>query len=269
MPKIFLLECGRLATRDLFVRAGGSPWRRAEIPMNCALVERVDGLLLVDTGLGSAAARGGAHFPGRAYRWLLGARARLGEDAAARVRALGHDPRDVRDVLLTHGHPDHAGGLADFPWARVHLARLELAGFGRRLRGYHPGAWRHWVKWTPFDFEPDQASGFAGACDLLGDGSVVALHAPGHTPGHTIFQLRGARTTVFHLGDAAVTPHDYSGPTPRPNLFSRFIAADRRQMRATMALIGKLRRRHPDAVLVAAHDPAVLGENARAGTYFF
>src|SRR5262249_40950643 len=132
--------------------------------MTCALVERTAGtLVLVDTGVGAV---------GPVVRLVLGARVGSADHAGAQVRALGHDPRDVRDVVLTHAHVDHAGGLADFPWARVHVARAEHATLARRVVGYYRAAWRHGVNWVPYDFESD------GTRDLLGDGSLVALDAP-------------------------------------------------------------------------------------------
>src|SRR5262249_10610767 len=149
-------------------------------------------------------------------------------------------------------HVDHAGGLADFPWARVHVARAEHAALARRVVGYYRAAWRHGVNWVPYDFESD------GTRDLLGDGSLVALDAPGHTPGHTMFRLRGASVDVFHLGDAAVTPADYMDGEPRPNLFARAIASDRKTMCATLGRLYQLRRAHPDAVFVSSHDPTAV-----------
>jgi glyoxylase-like metal-dependent hydrolase (beta-lactamase superfamily II) len=43
------------------------------------------------------------------------------ETAVAQVRALGHDPADVTDIVLTHMDFDHVGGLGDFPQATVHV----------------------------------------------------------------------------------------------------------------------------------------------------
>jgi glyoxylase-like metal-dependent hydrolase (beta-lactamase superfamily II) len=124
--------------------------------------------------------------------------------------------------------------------------------------GYHPGAWRHEVKWQPFEFEAASAGPFPGAADLFGDGSVVAYDTSGHTPGHTILELAGATRPVIHLGDAAFRPADFTGPAPRPNVYARASAWDRARMRRVLAGIAELKRTRPDVLLVCAHDPEVV-----------
>lgn len=63
-----------------------------------------------------------------------------GADAASQCRALGHDPAEVRHVVLSHFHGDHIAGLHAFPSAIVHCARAGLDDLGRRNRWRHPGA---------------------------------------------------------------------------------------------------------------------------------
>ncbi|MFK0023778.1 MBL fold metallo-hydrolase [Streptomyces sp. NPDC090798] len=105
---------------------------------HCLLVETDrDGLVLVDSGIGTQdVARPeeslGPGFLGRAQPVLD-----LAETALHQVTALGFRPEDVRHVVLGHLHLDHAGGLPDFPWARVHLSEAEHhpTGPGRAAPG--------------------------------------------------------------------------------------------------------------------------------------
>jgi len=90
----------------------------------CLLVESNDGLVLVDTGLGT---RDYVDEPGILWTFKLVTIVPLNPEEAAirQIVGLGHRPEDVRHIVLTHMHFDHAGGLPDFPWAKVHVHRRE------------------------------------------------------------------------------------------------------------------------------------------------
>lgn len=72
------------------------------------------------------------------------------QDTAARqVERLVFGPADVTGILPTHGDPDHAGGLADFPHARVHLAAEELDALRSENPRYRPPQFAHGPRWVP------------------------------------------------------------------------------------------------------------------------
>src|SRR6478609_10642819 len=87
---------------------------------HCLLVERPDGLLLVDTGFGSADVADPRRL-GQPFRAIVRPELLPAETALAQVTALGYAAADVTDIALTHLDLDHVGGLADFPTARVHV----------------------------------------------------------------------------------------------------------------------------------------------------
>jgi glyoxylase-like metal-dependent hydrolase (beta-lactamase superfamily II) len=70
------------------------------------------------------------------------------ETAVRRIAALGYRPADVRHVVLTHLDPDHAGGIADFPGATVHVtaAAYRAATAAERYR-YRRRQWAHGTRW--------------------------------------------------------------------------------------------------------------------------
>src|SRR4029078_179541 len=96
-----------------------------DLVAHCLLVERTDGLTLVDTGIGVADVPQRAARLGRAFMLLVGPVLAPAETAAAQVSARGFAPGDVTDIVLTHLDPDHSGGLADFLHATVHTHRDE------------------------------------------------------------------------------------------------------------------------------------------------
>src|SRR4051812_5450734 len=88
---------------------------------HCLLVESADGLILVDTGLGAKVlAEPSRRSPPGSLK-MMGACLAPRETAVQQIARLGLDPKDVRHILLTHLDFDHAGGIADFPAAQVHI----------------------------------------------------------------------------------------------------------------------------------------------------
>ena len=99
---------------------------------HCLLIERDDGIAVVDTGLGAAEVESKQRLPAW-FRVLSRPRLIGSETAREQVRRLGLKAVDVRDIVLTHMDLDHAGGVADFPWATVHVFEEsgKLWGAGR------------------------------------------------------------------------------------------------------------------------------------------
>ncbi len=108
-----------------------SPWfPRWHLGTLCLLVDTDQGPALVDCGLGLH----DYHAPSalvRFYRADFGIRHAPEETALRQVETLGYRPEEIRHIVLTHLHFDHAGGLPDFPWAKVHLHRREYAAMQR------------------------------------------------------------------------------------------------------------------------------------------
>src|SRR4051812_9180139 len=92
---------------------------------HCLLLEGREGLALVDTGIGLLDVARPAERLGQPLIDMAGFLFDEADTAVRRTEHLGFDPADVKHILLTHGDPDHAGGLADFPRAQVHLSLEE------------------------------------------------------------------------------------------------------------------------------------------------
>ncbi len=136
----------------------------------------------------------------------------LDHPIAKQVEALGFSRTDVRDIIVTHLDLDHAGGLADFPEATVHVHQAELDAVARqpydrrqRMR-YRPAQFGHGPKWSTYD-ESDSSDdhwfGFQAVRQLHGlPPEILMVPLAGHTPGHVGVALDTGDGWLLHAGDA-------------------------------------------------------------------
>lgn len=172
------------------------------LPFPVYLIEHEDGLVLFDGGLDSSAAGD----PGAVYGQMaeridirFTAEQRLDRQFARMGFAIG----DVSTVIASHLHFDHAGAFKEFPHARTLIGAGEIA-YARDPELFSRGWFRsedfddrHGIRWETIDSDTD----------VFGDGSVVALHLPGHTPGSLAALVRLPGRTLI-LGADVV--HDRS-----------------------------------------------------------
>lgn len=239
---------------------------------HCLLVETADRLVLVDTGLGTGDLED-PHRLGRPFRGIIRPRLDWAEPAVAQVKALGHDPADVRDVVLTHLDLDHAGGLSDFPGAEVHVFALDHeAAMRPTLRErprYVPAHWEHDLRWVTHDVGGDEWKGFESVRVLSGnDPEILMIPLPGHSRGHAGIALRRPDGWLLHCGDAyfhraemGISPHC----PPALRLFQTLIQHDGAARRANQERLRELARREGEVELFCSHDAVEL-DRARAST---
>lgn len=242
----------------------GGSWRPATFPALVALiVHPVEGPILFDTGYDPAFLEATRRFPERLYRWLTPPE--ISSPVADRLTAEGLDPVDVRHIVLSHFHGDHASGLARFPNATVHCSKAGLRGIWGR------GRIRALVAGTPqgllppdlpercafFEDGPSVPLGkdlepFDLGVDILGDGSLLAVPLPGHCPGHWGLVLREPRGVHFLVADAAWSSRAIRENRPAPALTAAFLG-DPATGRETLSRLHRLRARNPDILLTPSH----------------
>jgi len=170
---------------------------------HCLLIETAQGLVLVDTGLGLPTQLD------RAFKTFLRPKLLRTDTAIGQLEALGFKPQDVRHILLTHMDLDHAGGLADFPHARVHLMRAEKeAALNAKTlfakRRYPPYLWAHSPHWVSYDpKEGERWNGFQAVRQLDGlPPEILFIPLRGHTEGHAGIAVQTGQGWLLHAGDA-------------------------------------------------------------------
>lgn len=263
--KVHHLNCAHITTMKL----GGQ-----HLACHVLLVETPrSGLVLVDTGLGSADYAAISSRLGWSFAYLY-ARPAIDPSLAAieQIRARGFDPADVRHIVQTHLDLDHVGGLSDFPQATVHVHATELAAAlarkGLKARGrYRPLMWAHQPRWQTYSAEGQPWLGFEAVRDLPGlPEEILFVPLPGHTLGHCGVALDTDQGWLLDAGDAYFDPREVHQPrrqcAPGVGLFQKIVTTDKKLRFHNQDRLRQLINDHPDVEVFAAHDPGALPQAA-------
>ncbi len=245
--------------------------RRGTMVCHCLLVETDDGLVLVDSGLGTDdVTNPGDSLAGWFLRIARPVRD-IEETAVRQVVRLGYQPQDVRHVVLTHLDLDHAGGLRDFPQAKVHVYGEELRNAmaqanSRDRQRFRSAQWSHGPDWQTYETLGEPWFGFEAVRELPGGMLLVPLG--GHTLGHAGVAIPVGEKWLLHCGDAYFfhgETRDASSCPPGLRLFQGFVDTDRAARLSNQDRLRTLVADHGAEVeTISAHDPVELQRYLRA-----
>jgi glyoxylase-like metal-dependent hydrolase (beta-lactamase superfamily II) len=186
---------------------------------------------------------------GRLVRGFIRLDAAPDEGLVARLAAVGITPGQITTLALTHQHADHTAAVPAFPGADVWTSRAEDAA-GAQI-GALPWRWRTAgtrIRHVDVEGRPSE-SGLGVAVPLLPDGSVEAIHTPGHTPGSLTVRLRADQGEVLFTGDTSFT-----AATLDPSAPTAGIHTDLSAVRALQTRLRDWLARRPNAQVLPSHD---------------
>ncbi len=258
-----IVTTGSCRHPELATIRGGS-WRPATFPALVALIlHPSEGPILFDTGYDPAFLASTRRFPERLYRWLTPPE--IASPVADRLTAEGVEPAEIRHIVLSHFHGDHASGLSRFPKAVVHCSKAGLRSvWGRgRIRALAAGTPRGLLppdlpeRCAFFEDKPVIPLGadllpFESGADILGDGSLLAVPLPGHCPGHWGLVVMEPRGLHFLVADSAWSSRAIRENRPAP-AFAAALLGNAATGRETLSRLNALRTRNPDILLTPSH----------------
>lgn len=237
--RLYRLACGHIVVHklNLFSDTQAYPGQTKALTDSCYLIKHGEDWLLWDTGLPDGLA------DAKAERGPISFTAET--TLIAQLEQLGLRPEDIDYVGISHAHADHVGNVNLFPQATLIIQKAEWnAVFGDN---------------APLAAQADLLSAFkdgenvrlvTGDYDIFGDGTVVTLFTPGHTPGHQALLVRLPEAgPVILSGDAAhFTENWKTGQVPDFN-------TDRAN---TLASLDRLKRLadNLNARLIIQHEPS-------------
>lgn len=193
MISVHAMTCGWM-TMDFGAMLKGESGK-IRIPVPSFLIRHPKGLVLYDTGLHKSMQSTPDDRLG-VMASMFDIHYEANEDVAARLAELGVGVDDISWLVNSHLHFDHCGGNDAIPNAPIVVQKQELAAakdpdIAGRV-GYFAQDWDHGHEFILAD----------GEYDIFGDGSVVCIPTPGHTPGHQSLQVTSDTGTVVLTGDA-------------------------------------------------------------------
>lgn len=180
------LDCGSILIKDFDAffsdRPGLYPKGPRQITDSCYLIRHGDQQMVWDTGF-AAGLKGKSQDLGPLV-------IHLDTTLAEQLAELGLKPQDIDIVGISHMHADHTGQAAQFPTAKLLIGKQDFEKTAGKDDPFGP--WRGSGRSVTL---------VTADHDIFGDGSVVALHLPGHTPDHLALLVKLASGPVLLTGD--------------------------------------------------------------------
>ncbi|UVC07519.1 N-acyl homoserine lactonase family protein [Rhizobium sp. TH2] len=239
--ELWRLDCGEIAVGDLalFSDTYNYSGEKRTLTDSCYLIRHDKDYMLWDAGLPAA---------------LIGAKVdksaalapTLAEDLPTQLARIGIKPAQISRLGISHNHFDHVGQASTFPGATLMIGAADLAQFKADPLPFavDPGFIKPWLDGS------SKVDPISGDRDVFGDGSVVILATPGHTPGETSLLVKLAKTgPVLLSGDVAHFEEQFANHgVPSFN-------HDRADTLASMERLTGIAK-SLDAILIVQHDAA-------------
>lgn len=203
-PTLTRLDCGSVQVNRLnaFSDTDAYPGKSKVLTSSCYLIRHGDQMMIWDTGLPVA-------LKGAALSGTGDMSATVTRTLVEQLADLGIKPDDIDFVGISHFHFDHIGQLDAFPGATLLIGKgdWDLLKAPKPDPRINTAPFKHWL--TP---KAGTAEAVDGDKDVFGDGSVVMLDMPGHTPGHHSLRVKLKNKGVVLLtGDLAHFTENYNG----------------------------------------------------------
>src|SRR6266849_2396844 len=200
VDRLYVLDCGQgHATDQSRWTVGVNVGRPIDISVSCYLIHDAQGYFLWDTGISDfVASMPNGWLPGNdpatGIHWTRA------KTLQSQLAAIGVKSADLRFIGISHTHPDHIGNVESFPTVPLLIQKAEYDYYfapGKLGVAMPPGDTKpSFLKEHPVDLVQEDR-------DVFGDGDIMIVYTPGHTPGHESCLVHLQKTGwILLTGDA-------------------------------------------------------------------
>ncbi|MEX0312859.1 MAG: MBL fold metallo-hydrolase [Allomuricauda sp.] len=170
---------------------------------HCLLIEENNKLTLIDAGIGLLESKEPEQRLGKELIEVTGFKFEESLTAIRQIEKLGFDPKNVEHIICSHLDPDHIGGIADFPKAKIHVSKEEYDSFKSGNERYLPQQLSHNPELKLYDTNDSEWFGLpARKIDATLQTEIHLIPLIGHTLGHCGVAIRADNQWIFYVGDA-------------------------------------------------------------------
>ncbi|TGL60612.1 MBL fold metallo-hydrolase [Leptospira sarikeiensis] len=263
--KFAIFKTGEKKASSAFIFEGGPLLHRKPIYHSVVFVEHPKGTFLFDSGLGTQIQD---QFKDHRFYVKPMVAFENPNPLVSQLKEVGIDPKKIGDIILSHLHWDHAGGVEDFPSAKVwstEPGRKHLQEFGVE-KGYLPKQLdSENILWKDLNFSSKPYENYSRSLDWFGDGSVVLVPMEGHTAGDVgMFLNLPSGKRYFFTGDITWAREGFEIPSHRTRLLRSLVDRDKELVGREIFRVHSLLKVYPNLEVVPAHDGEVID---RIGLY--
>lgn len=249
------------------ILAAGLPWTKLRIPaISAVLISENGDITLIDTGYSSRFLDITQHFPEKLYAWVTPVEIAQQDSVKEQLKRLGYGSEKVKNIIVTHFHGDHTGGLLDFPMARFYCSERAWY-FAKSLTGFQAVKNAILKAQIPQDFEeravliPDSEFTISlkdveplhSFAAIFEDHKLYGIKLEGHAVGQmgVLVELQDKRR-ILMVADACWLSRSFQ-QNAFPSALTKLFVADYACMTQNISWLYALHQKHSDIYIVPFH----------------